>query len=52
MCIIQVSEDEGVSVYKAKVGEWLRRRLRGRLRGQLKRQFKRAVKGAVKEAVK
>jgi hypothetical protein len=49
--IIQVSEDEGVSVHKAKVGEQLRRQLRGQLRGQLKRRFKGAVKGAVKEAV-
>ena len=47
LCIIRVSEDEGVSVHKAKVGE----RLRGQLRGQLRRRFKGAVKGAVKEAV-
>ena len=51
LCIIQVSKDKGVSVYKAKVREWLRRQLRGQLRGQLRRQFKRAVEGAVKEAV-
>jgi hypothetical protein len=31
--IIQVSEDEGVSVYKAKVKKRLRRQLRGQLRG-------------------
>jgi hypothetical protein len=41
--IIRVSEDEGVSVHKAKVGERLRRRLR--------RRFKGAVEGAVEEAV-
>ena len=47
MYIIWVSEDEGVLVYKAKVGEWLRKWLRG----QLKRRFKGAVKGVVKEAI-
>ena len=51
LCIIRVSEDKGISVYKTKVRERLRRQLRGQLRGQLRRQFKRVVKGAVKEAV-
>ena len=49
--IIQVSEDKGISVHKAKVGERLRRQLRGQLRGQLRRQFKRAVEGVIKKAV-
>ena len=46
--IIQVSEDESVSVHKAKVGEQLKRQLKRQLKGQLKGQLKRRFREAVK----